>query len=54
MKNRFNDTITIGNTPGAELPATGGSGTMIYTIAGLSLVLLAGALMVSRKRKFNR
>lgn len=47
-------TMTIKNTAGAELPATGGSGTLIYTITGIFLITLAGALLVSRKRKANR
>ena len=47
-------TLTIGNTPGAELPATGGPGTMIYTIAGMLLITLAGTLLAARKRKVNR
>ena len=37
--------------PGAELPATGGSGTLIYTIAGMALVVLAGVLLVSRRKR---
>ena len=41
-------------TPGVELPATGGPGTMIYTVAGLMLITLAGTLLVARKRKANR
>jgi len=36
------------------LPATGGSGTMIYTVSGLVLALLAGVMLLSRKRKYNR
>ncbi len=41
-------------TAGVELPATGGSGTLIYTVAGMGLIVLAGMLLVSRKRKYNR
>lgn len=44
-------TFQIANTPGAELPATGGSGTLIYTISGLALITLAGVVLISRKRK---
>ena len=49
-------TITIINTETArvELPATGGPGTMIYTVAGLMLITLAGVLMISRRKKYNR
>ena len=48
------DTYKITNTPGAELPATGGSGTLIYTITGIFLITLAGTLLAARKRKANR
>ena len=41
-------------TAGVELPATGGSGTLIYTIAGLMLITLAGVLLAVRKRKANQ
>ena len=46
--------FTVGNTAGAELPATGGSGTLIYTITGIFLITLAGTLLAARKRKANR
>jgi len=48
-----NATITIVNseTPGTPLPATGGSGTLIYTIAGMALIVLAGVLLVSRRKR---
>ena len=54
---RENATIglfTIGNTPGVELPSTGGSGTLTYTLTGIFLITLAGVLLVSRKRKNER
>ena len=38
-------------TPGIELPATGGSGTQIYAIAGIVLIVLAGVLLVSRRKR---
>ena len=44
-------TVTIGNTPGVELPSTGGNGTLIYTVAGMALIVLAGVLLVSRRRR---
>ena len=47
-------TFTVGNTPGVELPATGGPGTLIFTSFGLALMILAGVLMISRKRKTDR
>jgi len=47
-------TIAFTNTytkPGAELPSTGGSGTVIYTIAGMAMIVLAGVLLVSRRKR---
>ena len=38
-------------TTGLPLPTTGGSGTMIYVVTGTFLILLAGALLLIRKRK---
>ena len=46
--------ITNDYTAGVELPATGGPGTMIYTVAGLMLITLAGVLMINRRKKYNR
>jgi LPXTG-motif cell wall-anchored protein len=46
--------ITNTYVAGAELPATGGSGTLIFTITGIFLITLAGTLLVARKRKANR
>ena len=43
--------FTIGNTPGVELPSTGGSGTIAYTLAGLTLILFAGAVWGWNKRR---
>ena len=36
---------------GTELPATGGSGTLVYTACGLVLILIAGALLISRRKR---
>ena len=49
-------TITIINTetPGVELPATGGRGTLVFTVSGLALMMLAGVLMISRRRRNDR
>ena len=41
----------VGNTSGVALPSTGGSGTLIYTIAGMALIVLAGVLLVSRRKR---
>ena len=43
--------ITVKNNPGTVLPGTGGSGTLMYTIAGLAMVLLAGVILVSRRKR---
>ena len=45
------DTFKIGNTAGSALPATGGTGTLAWTLSGLALVALAGILLVSRRRR---
>ena len=45
------NTLKNGNTPGTQLPSTGGSGTMIYTIVGAFLIALAGVLLVSRRKR---
>lgn len=44
-------TITIKNTPGEPLPNTGGLGTSVFTIAGVSLVALAsiGGFVLRRR-----
>ena len=50
------ETVAFTNTyaPGVELPATGGRGTLAFTLSGLALMMLAGVLMISRKRRNNR
>ena len=45
-------TITVRNTPGTPLPMTGGSGTSLYTLGGLALIL-AGALMFILKMRLT-
>ncbi|MBQ6257499.1 MAG: Cna B-type domain-containing protein [Clostridia bacterium] len=46
-------TFTVGNTPGVELPATGGPGTAMYTVSGLALTLGALWMLLRRKREQN-
>ena len=48
-------TVTIKNTK-TKTPSTGGAGTMMFTIIGGSLVLIAGALfvVVMKKRKNSK
>ena len=45
------NTVTVLNTPGSELPSTGGIGTTIFYIAGALLVVSAVALLVIKRRK---
>ncbi len=44
-------TFTVGNTPGVELPATGGPGTALYTVTGLTLTLGAALWLILSRRK---
>lgn len=43
--------IEVENTSGAQLPITGGIGTVIFTIAGLSIMAIAVICLKSNKRK---
>ena len=47
------DTVAITNTytPGVELPATGGPGTLVYTVTGLTLTLGAALWLILSRRK---
>ena len=47
-------TFTVGNTPGAVLPVTGGPGTWLYTLLGLTLVLTAGMLLTNGRKRRER
>ena len=52
-----NAAFTVGNTPGAKLPSTGGPGNLLYTLSGLALIM-ASALMYGfrlrcRERRFK-
>ena len=42
--------ITITNTPGVQLPNTGGPGTRLFTVLGSILILGAGVLLWRRRR----
>lgn len=42
--------LKYGNTPGAELPHTGGPGTRLFTIFGSFLILGAGVLLWRKRR----
>ena len=45
-----NYNVTVPNTPGAELPMTGGPGTKLFTILGSILMCLGGALLFRRRQ----
>jgi LPXTG-motif cell wall-anchored protein len=45
-----NAQATVENTPGAALPHTGGSGTMLYYLMGLMLIAVAGIGAVMKLR----
>ena len=44
-------TILVGNTPGVQLPQTGGRGTALFTVLGGIMTATAGAILTLRKRK---
>ena len=46
--------ITLPNNPGAELPATGGPGTLLYTLSGTVLLLGSALLYGFRARQKER
>ena len=43
-------TITVANNKGAVLPSTGGMGVKVLYVAGAILMVIAGVLLVTRKR----
>ena len=49
--NVYTFTVTVRNTVGHELPQTGGCGTQVYTVAGISIIAFAIALTIIKKRK---
>ena len=46
-------TFTVENTPGAALPSTGGPGTNLIYLIGLTFTAFAGAGLVMKKRRRN-
>ena len=46
-----NKTVTIFNTAGIELPETGGMGTLMTTMSGMALMLIALGYLILVKRK---
>lgn len=51
--NNADQTVTVKNNAGTELPSTGGIGTTIFYILGSLLVVGCGIVLVSRKRMQN-
>lgn len=45
--------ITVGNTPGAALPHTGGPGTNLFYLIGLLMMAFAGIGFVMKRRKID-
>ena len=48
------DTFMIPNTPGVALPATGGVGTKFHYIFGAAMILLAGALLLLKRKRDDK
>lgn len=42
--------LTVKNAPGARLPATGGIGTLPFTIGGLALIIGAALMLILRRK----
>ena len=43
-------TLTVTNNAGVELPATGGEGTLIFSVLG-TILILSSTLLILAKRK---
>lgn len=52
--NLYTYTITVPNSTGYELPATGGRGTFMYTTGGILLISISLVLGYRRKRRSER
>ena len=48
--NKDTKTFTVGNTPGAALPSTGGPGTWLFTTIGNLMICLACVLLCRKQR----
>ena len=46
--------ITVQNSAGEELPMTGGSGTLLYTLSGLMLIVASALMYGFRMRRGER
>ncbi len=49
--NQFDIVIKNSSTP--SLPTTGGMGTLLFTVAGIALMVVAGAVYFARRKKHN-
>ena len=49
-----NATFSVGNTPGAKLPSTGGPGNLLYTLSGLALIMASALMYGFRLRRRER
>ena len=49
-----NATFSVGNTPGAKLPSTGGPGNLLYTLSGLALIIASALMYGFRLRRRER
>ena len=47
----YSASVTVINTPGVQLPSTGGMGTAPIYVAGTALVLLALAMLLKKRRQ---
>ena len=48
--NGENGTVTVTNQAGAQLPSTGGIGTTVFYVIGSILLVVAGVLLVAKRR----
>ena len=46
--------VTVSNIPGKELPLTGGSGTLPYTLGGIALIIVSAFMYGFRMRRRER
>jgi len=46
------NTFLVGNRAGVSLPATGGRGTLAYTLGGIMMITVAAVLLLLGKRRF--
>ena len=48
------NTFTVINTPGEELPSSGGSGTLPFTLGGIGLILASALIYIFKLRRRER